>query len=312
MAEKSKIQWTDASWNPIWGCTKVSPGCAHCYIDRTPPFRKEGIHFKRVGNESTTGVFLRPQKLLEPLRWREPRRVFVNSLSDLFHEDVPDDYVFDVLGVMERATWHTFQVLTKRPERMLELVTRYVRGNLQQIDGSHRTMPNVWLGVSAENQHWADIRIPLLLKIPAAVHFVSAEPLLGPLDLEALLVWRCQRCNEAYQPAGGDWSWPAGFTRPMHRCFPEVAPLWADANRLDWLIIGGESGPKARRMQLQWAYDLESQCRQAGVAFFCKQLGTVLARELRMGDAKGGDIEAMPGPLRIREFPGLSSDVSNV
>lgn len=221
------IQWCDETWNIVTGCTKVSPGCAFCYIERTPPFRIEGRRFVN----GATGVRLHPERLDIPLRWRKPRRIFVNSLSDLFHEEVPDEFIDRVFATMaicgaqrqtckagtrcqhdeERGCWmqgdgrelpiHTFQVLTKRPERMRAYLSdqdRFQRivdvGNDPEwhmrweepedmIDGVGWPLPNVWLGVSVENQRMADERIPLLLETPAAVRFLSVEPLLGPVDL---------------------------------------------------------------------------------------------------------------------------------
>lgn len=176
MSDKTSIEWCDSTWNPVTGCTEVSPGCDHCYA-KTFAERWRGTpgHYFERGFD----VQLRPDKLDQPLRWRKPRRIFVNSMSDLFHDDVPDDYIAKVWEVMARCPQHTFQILTKRHGRMRSL--------LNASTFNSPPLPNVWLGVSAENQQWADIRIPALLDTPAAVRFVSAEPLLGPIDLSRWL-----------------------------------------------------------------------------------------------------------------------------
>jgi protein gp37 len=211
-------------------------------------------------------VQLLPERLEDPLHWRTPRRVFVNSMSDLFHASVPDEYIRQVFLVMERAPRHTFQILTKRPERM--------RAWCQQWWPI--ATPNVWLGTSVEHQQTADERIPHLLETPAAVRFLSCEPLLGPVDLTPYL----------WEDAGPEW---AG------RNLAEPG--------LDWVIIGGESGPHARRMSLMWAERLIEQCQDAGVSPFVKQLGTVLAKEGGYRDQHGGDMAEWPDEFQVREFP---------
>lgn len=230
---KTKIEWANEVWNPITGCTKVSPGCANCYAERMST-RLQAIGqrgYDGVVNERghwTGKINLIPEKLDEPLRWKKPRRVFVNSMSDLFHEDVDFDYIRRVWDIMRVTPHHTYLILTKRAERMSATVPAFIY------------LPNVWLGVSVEDQQRADERIPWLLKTPAAVRFISAEPLLGPVDL-----------NVEYGQGIGD--------------------LLID--NLDWVIVGGESGPKARPMQLNWARSLRDQCQGAGVAFNFKQWG---------------------------------------
>jgi protein gp37 len=231
MSDHSKIEWTDATWNPVTGCTKVSPGCDHCYAETfSERFRGvPGHHFERGFD-----VQLRPDKLDQPLRWKRPRRVFVNSMSDLFHADIPEMYIAGVFAVMARAPQHTFQVLTKRPGRMRSLMkSDDFRHRVQAHDVDAWPLPNVWLGISAEDQKWADVRIPVLVETPAAVRFVSAEPLLGPINFR-------------------------GPNFPM----------------IDWIIVGGESGRGARPMSLDWARDIRDQCRKAGVAFHYKQQGS--------------------------------------
>lgn len=249
MSDRSAIEWTDATWNPVTGCTKVSPGCDHCYAETfAERWRNTPGHYFENGFD----VQLRPDKLTLPLRWRKPRKVFVNSMSDLFHADVPDDYIAQVFAVMAAASEHTFQVLTKRHGRMRSLlnrssfrdsVTTYI--DTRDYVWKQRTwpLPNVWLGVSVEDQERANLRIPALLRTPAIVRFLSCEPLLGPVDLDAI-----------------DWD---GVT--------SLASL--DNNAIGWVIVGGESGIGARPMDVSWARSLRDQCSHAGVPFLFKQWG---------------------------------------
>lgn len=225
MGDNSKIEWTEATWNPVTGCTEVSEGCDHCYA-RTIAERFRGV--KGHAYEQGFDLRLWPQRLDQPLRWRRPRLVFVNSMSDLFHEGVRDEFIASVFDVMAEARHHTFQVLTKRPGRMASLLRRWAR------TGALEPLANVWLGTSVENQKWADVRIPKLLETPAAVRFLSCEPLLAPINLT----------NWLRQGPG-----------------------------LDWVIAGSESGLEARPMDPAWVSDLRDQCTAAGVAFFFKQWG---------------------------------------
>jgi protein gp37 len=273
----TKIQWTQETWNVVTGCTRVSPGCEHCYIERTPPFRMEGRRFSGPEIGATTGVRLHADRLEMPLRWRKPRRVFVCSLADLFHQDVPDEFIARVFAVMALAPQHTFQVLTKRPARMKALLNSQpwwretfaaACAALDQQDtltswvvptsvNGPFMLRNVWLGVSVENQRYADERIPLLLDTPAAVRFISAEPLLGPVDLIRVRPTR----------VGGS------LNRDALRSIVDRQSEATLEPGLDWVIVGGESGPGARPMHPQWARDLRDQCRTTGVAFFLKQMG---------------------------------------
>ena len=241
MSIATTIEWTEATWNPVTGCTKVSPGCDHCYAERIT----ERFH----GKGSFAAVVLHDDRLSLPLRWRKPRRVFVNSMSDLFHDDVPDDFIAQVFDVMRRAPQHTFQVLTKRPGRMASLLQRWspVTGTPPWVFTGPWPLPNVWLGTSVEDQKWADVRIPQLLRTPAAVRWLSMEPLLGPVSLR----W-------------GSWH-PLGRTRVTNHL---------DGLRdLDWIVVGGESGPGARPMHPDWARTIRDECAEAGVPFFFKQWG---------------------------------------
>ena len=302
MSERSAIQWTQATWNPVTGCDRVSPGCAHCYAAKMAARLKEmgNARYQKDGGSASGlgfGVALHPDLLDLPLRWKKPRMIFVNSMSDLFHEEVPDDFIDRVFATMALAPRHTFQVLTKRPTRMHDWSLRTLSGAQREhlvFDSALLTLrhqwrklgrvawpgwplPNVWLGVSVENQRWADERIPLLLETPAAVRFVSLEPLLGPVDL---------RC----------W-------------LPPFGAGWTDRPNLSWAICGGESaGPAKRRLvewcgctyslgrggrcsplqdcddcggagwqskphALEWVRNIRDQCVAAGVPFFFKQWG---------------------------------------
>lgn len=214
MAQASSIEWTEATWNPVTGCHQVSPGCAHCYA-KTFAERWRGI----PGHHYEQGFDLRiwPDRLEQPLRWKRPRVIFVNSMSDLFHEGITDDYVAEVFDVMSRAPQHTFQVLTKRESRLAELAPRLPWPE------------NVWMGVTIENRRFVH-RADRLREVPAAVRFISAEPLLGPLD-------------------------------------------GLDLAGIDWLISGGESGHRHRRVDPDWLRDLRNRCQIEDVAYFFKQWG---------------------------------------
>jgi protein gp37 len=218
MSAETRIEWTDATWNPVTGCTKITEGCDLCYAERfSERFRGVRNHPFEAGFDLT----LRPERLRQPLRWRQPRRIFVNSMSDLFHKDVPFTFIDAVFNTMEAAYWHTFQVLTKRSP----IMARY----LKQRYGDGRAPSNIWMGVSVENAK-NTVRLKHLQAARAAIKFVSFEPLLGPV--------------------GG-----------------------LNLRDIDWVIVGGESGPKARPMDEVWAVDIRDQCRSAKVAFFFKQWG---------------------------------------
>lgn len=294
MGDKTGIEWTDATWNPIRGCSRVSAGCMNCYAERDAHrFRDPGLPYEGLthlvnGKPTWNGtVRLVPELLDQPLRWRRPRRIFVNSMSDLFHEGVPDNFIDQVFAVMALAPRHTFQVLTKRPGRMLEYLTAKLGnrvpsrwdlivghawkmlGHPQMKKYAHDAvfrrpwpLPNVWLGVSVENQETANERIPLLLRTPATVRWISAEPLLGPVNIELA------QCS---------CPWPADAIRTRHLlgCLadtrrPDDQRRWA---RLHWVVAGGESGPGARPSHQDWFRSLRDQCAAARVAFHFKQWG---------------------------------------
>jgi protein gp37 len=295
MPGTTNIEWTDKSWNPTVGCTQISPGCAHCYAKTMT----ERFH----GPGSFDTVVMHDSRLKAPFSWKKPARVFVNSMSDLFHEDVPFSFVDAVFAVMALTPQHTYQVLTKRPERMRAYMTdRDVWLKVKVAAGRDLDrdlfapwpLPNVWLGVTVENQRWADERIPILLDTPAAVRFISAEPLLGPLKLEQdWTVPQCKKCegslSEPYLDGG----------RACSRCYGVGHEHWqgVDPDRLSWVIVGGESGSRHRPFDQGWARDLVKQCRDASVSCFVKQLG---------GSRPGNKMEDLPIDLQVREFPDVN------
>jgi protein gp37 len=229
MSDGSSIEWTEATWNPVTGCTKVSPGCAHCYAETfAERFRGVPGHPYSVGFDLT----LRPERLELPLTWKRPRMIFVNSMSDLFHEAVPEEFICSVFDTMRRAHWHTFQLLTKRPERAVTMA-----------DAVGPWPANVWMGTSVESQRWV-ARVDCLRSVPAATRFLSCEPLLGPVHLEL--------------------------------------------EGIHWVIAGGESGPRARRMLPEWVESVRDQCLSQSVPFFFKQWGTIDQDGKRTGKKSAG------------------------
>jgi protein gp37 len=244
MAFNSAIEWTEATWNPVTGCTKVSPGCRHCYAERLAT-RLQAMGQPRYAHGFR--VTLQEDLLDLPRRWRIPRRIFVNSMSDLFHEAVPQAFIQRVFATMRRADWHCFQILTKRAERLVTLSAKL------------SWQPHIWMGVSVESARYVS-RIDALRQTGAHVKFLSLEPLLGAL--------------------------------------PNL-----DLEGIDWVIVGGESGPGARPMETSWVLDLRDQCQRAGVAFFFKQWGGV--RKHKTGRVLGGrtwdDMPALPGDMRERQ-----------
>jgi protein gp37 len=257
MADRSGIEWTDSTWNPVTGCTKVSPGCKNCYAETfAERFRGVSAHPFEQGFD----LRLWPERLEMPLRWREPRAIFVNSMSDLFHEDVPDEFIGQVFDTMIRADHHVFQVLTKRSGRMLDWTRRIFRFRNERADGRAIMPRHIWLGVSVENQAYT-LRIRDLRKVPAQIRFLSLEPLLGPVDLNASLL-------------GG----------------------------IHWVIVGGESGHRARPMDPAWVDPIRKRCAEVGVPFFFKQWGAFNSAGERVGKKRAGRIlngrthDAMPAP----------------
>lgn len=271
MADRSKISWTDATWNPVTGCTSVSAGCDHCYAKRMAERfpQVHGVDERLIGfgneieSEFTPRPFsqikFHPDRLDIPLRWKKPRRIFVCSMGDLFHEDAKDEWIGDVFRVMEVARRHTFMLLTKRPERMKDFIDK-------GMDHCGRMYSsNIWIGVTAENQAAAYERIPVLLQTPAEKRFVSVEPMLGPVDLAR------------------------GIPTEWYHYIPRNP-----RPSLDWVICGGESGPGARPMHPGWTRSLRDQCRAAGVPFFFKQWGEFAPCERWVpGSVNLGDVSMM-------------------
>ncbi len=313
MSDKTGIAWTDATWNPVTGCSKVSQGCKHCYAEREWGRLSANHKATNYYGRSFSDVACHEDRLDQPLRWKKPRMIFVNSMSDLFHEDVPDAFIDRVFAVMALAKRHTFQVLTKRPERMLRWFDpgfdnrEHAVGQAMQEIAAARggddaglpewPLPNVWLAVSVEDQATADERIPLLLQSPAAVRWVSAEPLIGPMDMAEV---------------------PVGMSGPLR---PDGV-TGSGTPKLDWIVCGAESGPQSRIMRAEWARKLRDDCVSAGVPFFMKQLGAafvgpedglfgVIAPHTEaqtydfrlLKDRAGADMIEWPEDLRVREWP---------
>ena len=273
----TKIEWTDETWNPITGCTKVSEGCRNCYAERMSK-RLAG----RFGypTDEPFQVTLHPYRLDDPLRWRKPRQVFVCSMSDLFHDDIPPWFICEAWQVFRECPQHTFQILTKRPERAMGIITTYIASDQLGFD----PLSNAWLGVSVENQQAADERIPILLQIPAAVRFVSCEPMLGPVTLREI-----QHNGEVEIDA---LTGNHGVYRPLSG---------QSSQKLDWVIVGGESGPGARPMHPDWARSLRDQCQAAGVPFFFKQWGAW--KDIQYDKLDRDDVRVSPARGIIDRLP---------
>lgn len=339
----TNIEWADRVWNPVTGCTKVSPGCKHCYAEgvahrfwatqypQVPVATRADLDATNTFHRARrfTDVMTHEDRLLEPLSWKKPQRIFVNSMSDLFHEDVPDAFIDQVFAVMALAPRHTFQVLTKRPGRMNAYVKSLCRGarstgratrdmfdpdglyladaneKVFHVTNAPKPLQNVWLGVSVEDQQRSDERIPLLLQTPAAVRFISAEPLLGSVNLAQFVFAECHGCGTVKAACDG-------LRANRQACCPDCRH-----RRLDWVISGGESGTGARPCDVAWIRSIVTQCQAAGVPVFVKQLGakpecgscldpTVCwcGEQLqRVTNRKGGDAAEWPADLRVREFP---------
>lgn len=289
MGDKTGIEWTEATWNPLAGCSLVSPGCTNCYamgvanrlLDK-PGTHYEGTTQRVNGKAVWTGLVNKApdEVMIQPLKWKRPRMVFVNSMSDLFHEDVPDEWIDEIFAVMMVCPQHTFQVLTKRPERMRAYMNDVIEGKrkiasravniCESVIGALmcldllKNFPNVWLGVTVEDQRRAHERIKPLLNTPAAVRFLSMEPLIDAVDL-----------NNIFSPAKKD---PDRVPLVAETCLytvadrPAILPMH-DQNKIDLVILGGESGPDARPMHPDWARFTRDQCNAAKVPFFFKQWG---------------------------------------
>lgn len=324
------IAWTDETWNAIKGCSRISPGCANCYAERTAVrFAGPGLPYEglvRIANlhpQWTGQIGVSETQMWKPLRWTRPRMVFVNSMSDIFHENLEESTIDDMFAVMALCPQHTFQCLTKRADRQLaymaepgrgsEIIERMSRIAFDEVSkvGRSGRLPalarfankptddeiqiqikdfswppkNVWLGVSVEDQKRADERIPLLIQTPAALRWLSVEPMLGHVDLG--LMGTCPK------------DWGKGY-QPLYEF-------------IDWVVCGGESGPGARRFDLDWARDLLAECRNAKVKFFMKQVGAnaidYFNPKFNVTDRKGGNPTEWPEMLRVREFPAIAGGV---
>ncbi len=304
MPKDHKIAWTEKTWNPVRGCSRISPGCVNCYAERMAARNLPGMKSPTTGEPFaimtdsgprwTGKLQLIESKLEDPLHWKKPRRVFVNSMSDLFHENLPYAAIARVYAPMYRAHWHTYQILTKRSERRREAFADPVFWEMVSHYAGAKCLPGapqIWEGVSIENKQTADERIPELLRTPAAVRFVSYEPALEYVDLRPYLSHlQTFRVSDAYN---SDWI----ETRRLG---------------LDWVILGGESGPGARPFDIEAARFTVENCQEAGVPIFVKQLGSKPVRVLGkyvikldppLKDRKGGDMSEWPEKLRVREYP---------
>lgn len=361
MGKETGISWTDATWNPIRGCSRVSEGCRNCYAEGIayrfsgPGKPYEGL--VRIGSDGERRrewngqVKFVEKHLLDPLKWHpawmrdssgaimdtRPLRIFVNSMSDLFHENVTDEMRDKIFAVMALCPQHTFQVLTKRPERMLEYFNCLDREHYSKVITNPRAwfvwkevsriqacakkpipstafewtefsevdtvkgwpLPNVHLGVSCENQATADERIPLLLQTPAAVRFISAEPLLDPFSIRRWMwpthEWWLTKYGSYKEALDSGDDGACGVRRQ--------ALVLASARFLDWVIVGGESGPNARPCNILWIRHIIRECKAAAVPVFVKQLGADTLDRYNLRDRQGADITEFPPDLRVREFP---------
>jgi protein gp37 len=306
----TSIEWTNRVWNPITGCTKISQGCKHCYA--------ETIANRFWGGRKFTDIICHDDRLDIPLRWKKPARIFVNSMSDLFHPSVPDSFIAAVWMRMISTPQHTYQILTKRPERMSKLVPELFR---DAFTGRKVVQKNIWLGVSVENQEAADERIPFLVKTPAAVRFISCEPLLEPVNLWSAIepdedAWdevNAEDDDPEPEELEEECEMECDWVNYGHDLVPN--PEYRDwmisrTNRarwltfkslIDWVIVGGESGAGARPMDLAWARGIHNQCHNwnacspAIIPFFMKQLGG--------WPDKRHQLEQFPEDLRVREYP---------
>lgn len=307
MSDKTLIEWTGTTLNVATGCTRISEGCDHCYIERTPPFRMNGRKFDRPGIGGHIPLVLHPNRLDWPLRWREPRTVFINSLADLFHRDVPDSFIAALWATMARTPQHTYQILTKRAGRLHHMLGKDGQRLLEAASDEATAraiyetpwpLPNVHVGVSVESQRWADIRIPLLAdpEVRAAVKFLSVEPLIEPVDL------RLGMHHGHDSDMGFD-----GWTRICLECSVEGRDVqWfppGEPSPIGWIIVGGESGSGARRCEVEWVRSVVRQAQGSLAPVFVKQLGEVWAKQAGASHHKGGNPADWPEDLQVREMP---------
>ena len=280
MGSKSEIAWTNSSWNPVTGCDKVSAGCKHCYAEN---YAKRRLGEFGKDDRKFMDVKCHTDKLEIPYGWQKPRKIFVNSMSDLFHEDVPFEFIFRVYATMARCPKHTFQVLTKRPERALEFyayladwMTKHVASS--SFEAWYKSgMKNLWFGVTAEDQEMADKRILMLMQMPVALRWVSIEPMLSRIDLQSKTL--------------GDTLCRCGGCLKMAKDFPRSGGL----QRIDWVVVGCESGTSRRDCPVSWINDIREACQMNKTPLFVKQLS---------GEDKViRNIEDFPEHLKIREYP---------
>lgn len=338
----TKIEWTDATWNPTAGCSKISAGCQNCYAIKDA-VRLSGNDNPKISSKyagTTKGMnwsgkinLANDDTLTQPLRWTRPRKIFVNSMSDLFHENIPDEWIDKVFAIMTLAPQHTFQILTKRPERMKSYMERFVEmpdliGDTAAYWVDWDKMPeyeqwppkHIWLGVSVENQKAADARIPLLLETPAAVRFLSCEPLLSNINLPIYYCCNCFKFTTT-KKVNSDKDWGCAICG----CYKTSGWKPSSEGGIHWVIVGGESGNKARPCSVDWIRSIVEQCKAAYVPAFVKQLGAwpfdnyecqvfpdplqltekgiKIKPFLNLANKKGGDISEFPEDLRIREMP---------
>lgn len=338
MSAKTKIEWTDRTWNPLRGCSRVSEGCRNCYAQSVAyRFSGAGLPYEGLAKKGADGkpvwtnkITLLGDKLTEPMHWKEPQRIFVNSMSDLFHPDVPFAFIDKVFAVMALCPQHTFQVLTKRPERMAEYLNdddlndrlgmalgnmldgdwiwnagKRFRPRIEKMIGAFlgedenepmvanpTPLKNLWVGTSVESQATADERIPDLVCCPAAIRFISYEPALIGVNFTCIGEWDCN---------------------VLHGWKPKVGEEYTNTGAVDWIIVGGESGKDARPFDVAWAYDTLNQCKQAGVPCFVKQFGAKAyykKNPIVLKDKHGADWEEWPevfNDLKVREFPNAQS-----
>lgn len=273
------MSWWGKSWNPILGCTKCSPACDHCYAERLHTQRHKaklaGAPMPLCYAEPFDKVRFLPERTWDPLRWRKTQRVFVGNMTDIFHPDVPDGWLDEIFEIMAHSPQHTFILCTKRPKRMEQYINDVINSGMTWREGlTGRPLPNVWLGTTIWDQPSADDRIPILLSTPAAKHYVSYEPALGPVDLGPGLDSSWRRCRTCGAEALALMDSPeCGCADPNYAEPGEPVADWVSLPALDWVICGGETGPGARPMHPDWPRALRDQCQAAGVPFFFKQWG---------------------------------------
>lgn len=268
VTRNTKIDWCDTVWNPIVGCSKISEGCKNCYAER---FAKRNAKNPKTASKYAPvvkwdgSVFFDEKALEAPLHWRKPRRVFVNSMGDLFHDNVPFEWFHEVWDIIKRCPHHVFYILTKRPENMVGRIEKVC--SMERLGYAKGFWSHVWLGVSVEDQKTADQRIPELLKIPGFKKFVSVEPMLGAIQLDDLVKDKSE------------------FSEDHYSCLECDVDVEDDndfhGETIKWVVCGGETGPGARLCNIQWVRDLRDQCSAAGVPFYFKGIGTAFSHKLK-------------------------------